>query len=119
MLKTKRAYDAASDDDGARILVDRLWPRGITKEALKIETWAKEVAPSTELRQMVHRDPSRWDEFERRYVAELDANPDAWQPLLDAARAGTVTLLYSAKNTERNNATVLKAYLERRLAESE
>lgn len=119
MLKTKRAYDAASDDDGARILVDRLWPRGITKEALKIETWAKEVAPSTELRQMVHGDPSRWDEFERRYVAELDANPDAWQPLLDAARAGTVTLLYSAKNTERNNATVLKAYLERRLAESE
>ncbi|HYH11724.1 MAG TPA: DUF488 family protein [Thermomicrobiales bacterium] len=115
MIKTKRAYDGVSDDDGVRFLVDRLWPRGIRKDDLQIEGWVKDASPSSELRKMVHGDPSTWDEFERRYIAELEANPEAWQPLVDAARSGAITLVYSAKDTERNNATVLKAFLEKHL----
>lgn len=116
MIRLKRAYDEMADEDGTRFLVDRLWPRGIKKEALHVESWVKDVAPSTELRRWFGHDPAKWAEFQRRYTAELEANLDAWEPLLTAARAGTIALVYSAKDTEHNDAVVLKAFLEERLA---
>ncbi len=115
MITIRRVYDEPAVGEGVRFLVDRLWPRGIKKEALGIEGWLKEAAPSNELRQWYHHEPARWEEFKRRYDAELDARPEAWQPLLEAARRGDVTLLYSAKERDRNNATALKEYLEARL----
>ena len=118
MIRIKRAYEDASSEDGARFLVDRLWPRGVTKEALRIEAWLKDLAPSTELAKWFGHDPAKWDEFQRRYIAELLSEPDAWQPLIDAAGNGTVTLVYGAKDTEHNDAVVLKAFLDKRLAES-
>ena len=113
MIKIKRTYDPASPQDGTRFLVDRLWPRGVSKAALKMDGWLKEVAPSDELRRWFGHDPARWDEFQRRYFAELKRIPAAWQPLLEAGRQGDVTLLYSAKDEEHNNAVALKAYLEK------
>jgi uncharacterized protein YeaO (DUF488 family) len=115
MIRTKRVYEAAAKDDGQRFLVDRLWPRGIKKEKLKLAGWLKEVAPSDSLRRWIHQDPTQWEEFIHRYYAELDAHPETWQPLLEAARAQDVTLLFSARDTERNNAVVLKTYLEEQL----
>src|ERR1700751_4387309 len=112
MIRIKRAYDPPEEEDGARFLVDRLWPRGMKKEALPIAAWCKEVAPSNELRHWFSHDPDRWKEFQGRYRAELTAHGAACQPLLDAAKQGDVTLLYSAHDTEHNNAQVLKAYLE-------
>jgi uncharacterized protein YeaO (DUF488 family) len=111
MIQLERAYDAESRMDGTRFLVERLWPRGVKKSTLKIESWLKDVAPSTELRKWFSHDPAKWDEFRRRYFAELKANPDAWQPLLEAARHGTVTLVYSSHDTEHNNAVALKEFL--------
>ena len=113
MIKTKRAYDPAASSDGKRFLVDRLWPRGVTKEKLQLDAWLKDVAPSDSLRKQFHHDPAKWDEFQRRYCAELDAHPTAWQPILQAARRGTVTLVYAARDPEHNNAVALKAYLEK------
>jgi uncharacterized protein YeaO (DUF488 family) len=115
MLKLKRAYEPAAPGDGTRYLVERLWPRGIRKEALRLDAWLKDVAPSDALRRWFSHDPAKWPEFRRRYTAELDSNVDAWQPILDAARRGTVTLVYSAHDTEHNNAVALKDYLEARL----
>ncbi|HXU63313.1 MAG TPA: DUF488 domain-containing protein [Polyangia bacterium] len=115
MLKLKRAYEPAERADGQRLLVERLWPRGVKKEALGADAWLKEVAPSTELRKWFGHRPERWDEFRRRYRAELAANPAAWQPILDAARRGPVTLLYSAHDTEHNGALVLREYLNGKL----
>ncbi|HMM40677.1 MAG TPA: DUF488 domain-containing protein [Thermomicrobiales bacterium] len=115
MIQLKRAYEPASDDDGARYLVDRLWPRGVKKEDLRVEGWLKEVAPSTELRKWFGHDPAKWDEFQKRYRRELEDNEDAWRPLLDAARAGKLTLVYGAKDTEHNDAVVLRELLEERL----
>lgn len=115
MIAIKRAYEPASKADGARFLVDRLWPRGVKKEALSIKSWLKDVAPSSELRKWYHHDEGRWDEFRRRYFAELKVNPDAWQPLLEAAREGAVTLVYSAKHEDHNNALALKEFLTRKL----
>jgi uncharacterized protein YeaO (DUF488 family) len=115
MIRIKRAYDPPAKEDGARFLVDRLWPRGVKKDALPMAAWCKEVAPSNELRQWFSHDPDKWNEFQRRYRAELTGHSPAWQPLLDAAREGDVTLLYSAHDAEHNNALVLKAYLEERL----
>jgi uncharacterized protein YeaO (DUF488 family) len=113
MIRIKRAYDPSpANEDGARFLVDRLWPRGIKKEALHMAAWYKEVAPSNELRRWFSHDPAKWKDFQRRYRVELTANPAAWQPLLDAAKQGDITLLYSAHDTEHNNAVALKAYLE-------
>ena len=116
MIQIKRVYDLPAKDDGARFLVDRLWPRRIKKEALPVKAWCKEVAPSEDLRRWFSHDPGKWKEFQRRYRAELAGNPGAWQPLLDAAQRGNVTLLYSARDTEHNNAVALKSYLEERLA---
>ena len=113
MIQVKRVYEPAEPRDGARFLVERLWPRGLKKEALPLDGWLKDVAPSTALRQWFGHDPARWDEFQRRYAAELGAAPDAWAPLAAAARRGTVTLLYSARDTEHNSAVALRDYLER------
>ena len=112
LLKTKRVYESATSGDGTRFLVDRLWPRGIKKEALKMKAWLKDVAPSPELRKWFAHDPARWQEFQERYTAELKSNTDAWKPILEAAQQGNVTLLYSARDTEHNSAVLLKAFLE-------
>lgn len=115
MIQVKRAYDAASKNDGARFLVERLWPRGIKKEDLHVEDWLKDVAPSSELRQWFQHDPAKWAEFRHRYFRQLDTHPDAWQSLLARARRGRVTLVYSAHDTEHNNAVALKEFLDHKL----
>ena len=115
MIQTKRVYDLPSSSDGARFLVDRLWPRGMKKEALKMDAWLKDAAPSNELRKWSHHDPARWPEFRKRYAAELAAHPQAWKPLLERAVEGTITLLYSAHDDQRNNAVALKLFLEAKL----
>jgi uncharacterized protein YeaO (DUF488 family) len=112
MIRTKRVYEPAGPEDGARILVDRLWPRGIAKKAIKMDSWNKAVAPSNELRKSFHHDLATWDEFRKRYLAELDNNPGPWSSIAELAHSGNVTLLYSAKDDEHNNARVLKDYLE-------
>jgi uncharacterized protein YeaO (DUF488 family) len=115
MIRIKRVYEPAEPKDGTRILVDRLWPRGIAKKALRLDSWYKGVAPSSELRKWFNHDPARWDEFRRRYFAELDSNPTTWSSLAELVRSGNVTLLYSAKNEGHNNAEALRDYLESKL----
>jgi uncharacterized protein YeaO (DUF488 family) len=95
--------------------VERLWPRGVKKEDLPVEEWLKEVAPSPQLRQWFNHDPSKWDEFRRRYFRELERLPAGWQTLASRARRGRVTLIYSARDTERNSAVALKEFLDRKL----
>jgi uncharacterized protein YeaO (DUF488 family) len=114
MIRLKRAYDPRAREDGWRVLVERLWPRGMKKEALEADAWLKEVAPSTELRRWFGHRVERWHEFRRRYNKELNAKPDAWAPILDASRQGTVTLLYSAHDVLHNGAVVLRDYLAQR-----
>lgn len=116
MITTKRVYESADPSDGTRILVERLWPRGMRKEELTLDSWIKDVAPSTDLRRWFGHDPAKWEEFRNRYFAELDDHPIAWQPLLQAARKGNVTLLYSSRDTEHNNAAALEEYLNAHLA---
>lgn len=115
MLKIKRVYGTYDADDGARYFVERLWPRGMSKSALVMDAWLKDAAPSPELRRWFGHDPEKWEEFQRRYRAELDAKPAAWQPLVSAARLGDVTLLYAARDPERNSARLLMEYIENRL----
>jgi len=112
MIKLKRAYDPASDDDGARILVEHLWPRGVKKEALHFDAWLKDVAPSTELRKWFSHDPDKWRTFQRRYFAELDEKPEVLEAIFMALRRGRVTLIFSSHDMDHNNAVALKAYLE-------
>jgi uncharacterized protein YeaO (DUF488 family) len=112
MLRIKRVYEEAQASDGVRFLVERLWPRGIKKEELKMKDWLKDAAPSPDLRRWYAHDVDKWQEFQRRYRAELKANPKAWQPIVEAAKRGEVTLLYSARDIEHNSALVLKAFLE-------
>jgi uncharacterized protein YeaO (DUF488 family) len=112
MIRIKRIYEQAAEEDGFRILVDRLWPRGVKKETAKIGLWLKEVAPSDELRKWFSHDPAKWEEFKKRYAKEMAAK----QPLLKEIRRmekgkGTVTLLYSARDMKHNNAVALKAFL--------
>ena len=114
-IHVKRVYEAAAASDGARFLVDRLWPRGVKKESLKLDAWLKDAAPSHDLRRWFGDDAAKWAEFKRRYAAELDANPDAWQPIVEAARRGDVTLLYSKRDEVHNNAVALREYVEGRL----
>ena len=111
MIKLKRVYEAPEPADGARFLVERLWPRGVRKADLHLDAWPKEVAPSAALRRWFAHDPARWDEFRSRYAAELDGASAAWQPIVQAARTGTVTLLFSSHDQQHNNAVALKAYL--------
>jgi uncharacterized protein YeaO (DUF488 family) len=115
MLKLKRAYEPSARSDGARVLVERLWPRGLSKSALHVDAWLKDVSPSTRLRQWFSHDPRKWATFRARYFRELDSRPDAWQPVVAAARHGTVTLVYSSHDTEHNNAVALKDYLNARM----
>jgi uncharacterized protein YeaO (DUF488 family) len=116
MIQIKRTYDPPARGDGRRILVERLWPRGMTKERLAADAWLKEVAPSTKLRKWFDHRVERWAEFQRRYRRELSDNPDSWEPILDAAGERTVTLLYSAHDTVHNGAVVLSDYLVERAA---
>jgi uncharacterized protein YeaO (DUF488 family) len=112
VIGIKRAYESPTKDDGNRILVDRLWPRGLSKEKAKIDFWAKELAPSTELRRWYDHVPEKWSEFKSRYFAELDANPKLIIELLDYVRKGRVTFVYSSKEQQLNNAIALKEYVE-------
>lgn len=115
-VHVKRVYDPPAPADGRRFLVDRLWPRGIGRARLKLDGWLKEVAPSAELRKWFGHDPSRWEDFRQRYLAELEQKPDeVWEPLLEALKEGPVTLLYAASDREHNNAVVLQAWLESKI----
>lgn len=116
MIGIKRAYEPAASGDGKRLLVDQLWPRGIKKEDLRLDGWLKSVAPSSRLRQWFGHDPQKWPEFQRRYFAELDQKPEAWQPICDSAKEDDVTLVFGARDTAHNNAVALKEYLEGHLA---
>jgi uncharacterized protein YeaO (DUF488 family) len=110
-IRLKRAYDPPSRDDGTRILVDRLWPRGISKEKAALDQWMKEIAPSTELRTWFAHDPKRWTEFRRRYTKELRRHSDLVAELRSLARAGSVTLVYAAHDEAHNDAVVLRDLL--------
>ena len=116
MVKLKRAYEPPARGDGHRVLVERLWPRGVRKEALALDEWDRELAPSTELRKWFGHDPARWSEFQRRYRAELARKPQAEQlrALAERAAAGPLTLIFSAHDVEHNNAVVLRDEIERR-----
>jgi uncharacterized protein YeaO (DUF488 family) len=111
----KRAYDTPARSDGYRVLVDRIWPRGVTKDDLKVDAWLKELAPSSELRNWFGHDPRKWDEFRKRYARELEQHADALEQLAERARAGRVALVFGARDAEHNNAVALKELLERRL----
>lgn len=134
MIQLQRVYEKSEPGDGAkregarrdsgtragsrRFLVERLWPRGLRKADLHMDGWEKEAAPSDQLRKWFSHDPEKWREFQRKYVAELKTRPEAWRPILDAARRGTVTLLYSSHDTEHNNAVALKRFLDKKLGAS-
>lgn len=114
MIRVKRVYEPPAANDGVRILVDHLWPRGLKKQEVKVKRWTKAISPSTELRQWFGHDPAKWKEFQRRYFSELDQKAEVWQPLLEAAQKGPITLVFSARDEEHNNAVALKKYLEKR-----
>ena len=115
MINLKRVYESREKDEGKTFLVERLWPRGVKKATLADAVWAKDVAPSTELREWFSHDPKKWMEFQHRYQAEIKVHEAALVPILQAARHGTVTLLYSSHDAEHNNAVVLRDYLRRKL----
>lgn len=115
-IRIKRAYEPPLPADGARYLIDRLWPRGVSKERLALAGWLKDLAPSTELRRWFGHQPERWSTFQERYRSELAMQEEALAPLLAAARRGPITLVYAAKDETHNGALVLKALLEERLA---
>ncbi|MGA7874229.1 MAG: DUF488 family protein [Desulfoferrobacter sp.] len=119
MIKLQRAYDSPTKEDGERYLVDRLWPRGVTKDKAHLTDWLKDLAPSDDLRKWFGHDPERWGEFKRRYKLELhaEAKEKLISQLAQKARTGTVTLIYAAKNTEHNNAIVIKEMIEQQLAD--
>ena len=112
--RLKRVYEPAAPDDGLRVLVERLWPRGLSKEAAAVDRWLKDLAPSPELRRWFGHEPARWPEFQDRYRAELDAMPEAVEDLAALCRQGPVTFVYAARDQERNSALLLKRYLEER-----
>ena len=112
-IKIKRVYEKPDKEDGIRILVDRLWPRGLTKEKAGIDLWLKEIAPSTELRKWFGHDPEKWKEFEKRYSDELKKNEGQVSLLKDQMKKGTITLVYGARDEEHNEAMVLKELLNR------
>ena len=111
-IRIKRVYEEVEEADGRRILVDRLWARGLSKEKAKVDVWIKEIAPSNYLRRWYGHDPDKWAEFERRYAAELNAKPDIIEEIMEEVRAGAVTFLYSSKEEQLNNAVALKEYIE-------
>jgi uncharacterized protein YeaO (DUF488 family) len=111
-IRTRRVYETPSRTDGRRILIDRLWPRGLSKEKAKVGFWARSIAPSTELRRWYQHDPGKWEEFRRRYFAELDANPDGIAELIEEFGGSLATLVFASKEEQLNNATALRKYLE-------
>ena len=113
MIQLKRIYDPPSELDGFRILVERLWPRGISKERAHIDLWLKEVAPSAELRKWFSHDPARWEEFQERYRKELEVNPAVEQLLHLLRKEAAVTFIFAAHDVQRNSATLLKGFIER------
>lgn len=116
-IRLKRVYEAPGARDGSRVLVDRLWPRGIRKEDAAVDVWLKEIAPSNELRKWFGHDPDKWEEFQKRYYCELNTrNGQAVKKLIDLVKKGRVTLVYAAKDERFNNAVVIKDYIERKLA---
>jgi len=115
-IQLKRAYDPPAKGDGFRVLVDRMWPRGLSKDVLKLDLWLKEIGPSTALRKWFNHDPAKWDEFRTRYFQELDAHPNEVRMLRDKMRAGPVTILFGSKEQRFNNAVALNEYLERHRA---
>ncbi len=119
MIQCKRVYEPAAPGDGYRVLVDRLWPRGIRKTDLVMDEWLKDAAPSNELRKAFGHDPAKFEQFKKSYLAELKAHPEHWQPLLERARKETVTLLYAAHDEQHNQAVVLSEFLDRRLKDQE
>lgn len=114
MFRTKRVYEKPDAGDGLRVLVDRLWPRGLTKEKARVDLWLKDIAPSHGLRKWSHQDPERWEEFKRRYFAELAEKAGLVEDLKARSRQSTVTLLFGARDTARNNAVALLEYLKAR-----
>jgi uncharacterized protein YeaO (DUF488 family) len=114
-VRIKRAYERSEPDDGFRVLVDRLWPRGVAKDDARIDLWLKDIAPSAELRKWFGHDPAHWAEFQHRYLLEIEGHPEAVEQLGAATRDGPVTLVYGAKDEEHNNAVVLKKFIESRL----
>jgi uncharacterized protein YeaO (DUF488 family) len=113
-IHVKRAYETPAPDDGLRILVERLWPRGLSKERAQVDLWLKDVAPSAELRRWFGHDPAKWEEFRKRYWAELDDNPDAVAELRRKVRKGPITFIYAARDEQHNGALALQEYLRRR-----
>jgi uncharacterized protein YeaO (DUF488 family) len=113
-FQIKRVYEPPAPSDGCRVLVDRLWPRGLKKEKAKIDLWLKEIAPSTALRQWFGHKEQNWPEFQKRYLSELKKNTTLLQSLSEKGHAGTVTLLYAARDDQHNNACLLKDYLARK-----
>ena len=111
MIKIKRIYNSPAEDDGFRVLVDRLWPRGVSKEKAKIDLWLKDIAPSDQLRKWFAHDPAKWDEFKRKYFKELEEKKDLINQVSKESKDGT-TLLYAAKDDKYNNAKALKEYIE-------
>jgi uncharacterized protein YeaO (DUF488 family) len=115
VIQIKRVYEKPAASDGRRLLIDRVWPRGLKKNNLALDGWLKEVAPSDRLRKWFGHDPRKWNEFRHHYFAELRANAATWAPILQAARESNVALLYGARDSEHNNATALKDFLDARL----
>jgi uncharacterized protein YeaO (DUF488 family) len=115
VITLTRVYDHENAGVRPRFLVERLWPRGVRRADLQLDEWFKDVGPSTELRRWFGHEPEKWDEFRRRYFAELDRHPEAWEPLRDAANAGDITLLYSSHDADHNNVGALREYLMARL----
>ena len=113
MIRLKRVYDPPKMQDGFRVLVDRIWPRGVRKEDARIDRWLKELAPSTDLRKWFNHEPAKWDRFRERYWEQLDAQREAITLLRERSDGRLVTLVYAAKDREHNNAVALKQYLER------
>jgi uncharacterized protein YeaO (DUF488 family) len=113
-IRLKRAYEKPASDDGFRVLVERLWPRGLTKERAAVDLWMKDIAPSPELRRWYDHDPSKWDEFQKRYLAELRQNAEMLEQLREKCRGKPVTFVYAARDEAHNSALILKNYLERR-----
>jgi uncharacterized protein YeaO (DUF488 family) len=115
-VRIKRIYDSADKDDGYRVLVDRIWPRGVSRQEAAVDEWARDIAPSPELRRWFGHKPHRFEEFRRRYADELGAQQEKLEPLRKRSRTGTVTLLFAARDTEHNNAAALADLLRRRSA---
>jgi uncharacterized protein YeaO (DUF488 family) len=114
-IKIKRIYDPPGAEDGFRILVDRLWPRGLSKEKAKVDLWLREISPSNELRKWYGHDPDKWTEFKKKYLEEIEEKKEEFDLLRKKAREGTVTFLFSSKEEELNNAAALKEFVERKL----